>query len=75
MMKGLENIKKVIRLLALGTGRFYPQEVFLVLISVRACTDLRIMSMKHSMTPSAMEPATFQLVAQCLDQLLHSVVL
>jgi len=71
---------KVVRLSALGTDQLYPPGN---IPGIHFCQRLsqtqgpsaagRIMSKKISMIPSGIEPATFRLVAQCLNQLRNRV--
>jgi hypothetical protein len=63
---------KVVRLSGLHTGRLYPQEIFLVIISLRGFIDPRtivqstgLCQWKIPMTLSGVEPATLRFVAQC----------
>ena len=54
-----------------STGTFYPQEIFLVLMSLSVFWAGS--KQDNSAAPSEIEPATFRLVAQCLIQMHHRV--
>jgi hypothetical protein len=65
-----------VRLSALRADHHLPPGRFLLLISVRDWVDTRAIArleglgqLKNPVTPSGIEPATFRLVAWCLNQL------
>jgi hypothetical protein len=65
-----------VRLSASRAGHPLPPGIFLVLISVRAIVRLEELGqLKNPMTSSGIEPATFRLVAWCLNQLRYRVLL
>ena len=67
---------KTVRLSALRTGRLYPKKYSWYSFVLEAGSTSRPEGWswwKIPMTPSGIEPATFRLVAQCLNQLRYRV--
>ena len=73
---------EVANLSAVRTGRLYPYEASLIFIYARGWVDPwaivrpeMLNQWKPPIDPSVIEPGTFRLVAQCLNQLCQSVFL
>ena len=71
---------KLVRWSAIRIGRLETQHIILVHISVRGRVDPKptvlpegLCQWRIQMTPSGIEPATFRLVARCLNHLRHHV--
>jgi hypothetical protein len=70
---------KAVRLSALRTGRLYPSgnipgtHFFYRLKLMATMRPEELCELKISMTSSGIEPATFRLLAQCLNQPHHGV--
>ena len=64
---------KLVTLPTPSAGHIYPQEIFLVLISVRGGVDPSVIMLSEVLTPSGIEPAPFRLIAQCLKHLRQRV--
>jgi hypothetical protein len=63
-----------VRVSALRSGRVLHSGSFLVLISVKGCVALRVIGqLKNPVTSLVIEPTTFRLVANTLNELPYRV--
>ena len=56
----------VLRLSAVSTDRLHPQEIFLVLVSIRGCVEGQQCRQKDNVNEK-LQPATLRFAAQCLS--------